>query len=173
MTQQIISPPGGVSNARLIDTIILSEAVQNFDFPYQLIEGMGYILKARIINDEPSLLATYSHRFNTAAADGERQYIIANGIAVQANRGGGSNYGKGPAGTTVTIDVEIPFTQTGADRILDFENKDINPGAVEHWDGVLRLTTPANNVPLTSIGVGSDRLLGIGVNSIFKLWEQD
>lgn len=152
---------------KLIESILITSATQDKDFAATLDGDVDrvYQIIFRMVNDD-STDAVYSIRINGNAAGATRQRMLAEGTTVSGATASSVGLSTGAPQTTSMAGVLTFSGMTTGDA----RQAQCFTGTKDSGGGFLMLTTynittPANTVNVTALGIGSDQTSGIGVGT--------
>lgn len=157
----------------LVERIVVGANTQNQDFAATIAgdTDRGYTIRAYLENGTASG-ANVNVRLNGATAVlTQRQFLSANNTTISGGRAASNVISAIPGSSTVTLEVEIPKSDTGDARHLWVtEARDVGASISDnHWAAAI--TTPAVGTEITSAGIGTDVANSIGAGSILELWK--
>lgn len=158
----------------MVEEITIGSAVTTQDFTATLdgdVDG-AYMIEGRIVNDQVSN-ASINIRINSANWATNRQYNSASGTSVTASRDTATNMALAIAnGGYTQFRTFFPCVITGDGRTCYTIETRGNTTSLANITFTHDITTPANSVNITSLGVASSIASGIGVGSVLRLWKR-
>ena len=157
----------------MVEEIVIASAVTTQDFTATLdgdVDG-AYVIEGRVVNDQGSN-AGLSMRINGATWAVNRQYLQATSTTISAARDTGIQFAFANATTATNFKVEINAIKTGDVRNAWTREARGSTTTIMVTNIVFDITTPANSVNITSLGLISDLASGIGIGSVLRLWKR-
>lgn len=163
---------GGIqSGYELIEEIIVTSAVQTQDFASAL-DGNndgGYIIEIYLVNDDGST-SVVNLRINGADWAVTRSRLRQTGISVAGLRDNNINFGAPITSSEATFIIRIPKSSTGNRRHVISEVAEDSTNVVQS-KYTFDVTTPTSATNITSLGIASTVVSGIGVDTVMRLYK--